>query len=184
MTLFPLRPTHREARPEVWLPGACSDAKEIFAAARQALAHLLGDRPFALYRRVDGLYLPEGRGLDQAPAFAASSSLVAALRRSQRPVMATGSCCALALRARLQPRDVEILDRLSAVALLPMVADGALLGFLCLARDGRPALGSVASAVTMLLAAAETRLCEKPAARLPATHRGGELAVRAVAAAS
>jgi hypothetical protein len=165
MHLFP-RSTPRFALPGAELPCAPTRPTEVFRTTCDALTRLLEGRPFALYRHLDRLYVPEARGLEGAPPFHEGASLVVELARTRRPVMTAGSHRARALRARLAPEDLAVLDRLGAVALIPMAPRGALEGFVCLGHANRaPVLHGVAADVNTLVGAAEADLGSLAAAR-------------------
>jgi len=97
----------------------------------RSLGEIARKQPFAIYLDEGSRFSAVAvRSIDASPSFDARGTLVRYLRAHPRPVMAARSRRGRAMLASLDAGDREALRRLGAVALVPLLELGRLVGFI------------------------------------------------------
>ena len=144
------------------------------------MAELAPTQPFALYLLRDGRFeAVVGLHANDWPPFDGTCSLVRYLRAHPHPVMACGTHRARRLTSQLDPDDATRLARSDAIAVIPVLEDRLLIGFVELARRDEALAGTSADpmAVAELTEDLTARLTE-----LHARHQSAHLPSLRVAA--
>ncbi|MAE93799.1 MAG: hypothetical protein CL910_03990 [Deltaproteobacteria bacterium] len=136
MTTTSLRgPRHEPSRRARRRLARSTSSDEAIDAFASGMAELAPAQPYALYLLRRGKFEPVAGARAKAwPSFDGAGSLARYLRAHPRPIMACGTRRARCLAGKLDPTDANRLTRSGAFAMIPVLADNLLIGFVELAR--------------------------------------------------